>query len=62
MTPPPVHGPIWKKNETRLITMRSQPIVLRLFCSVVLGCCGGGVVIVDVVFVVFVVLNFDVAV
>ena len=45
----------WK---TRLITMRSQPIVLRLFCSVVVVG-GGGVV---VVFVVVVVLNFDVVV
>ena len=38
--------------------MRSQPIVLRLFCSVV-------IVVVDVLFVVFVVvvvLNFDVVV
>ena len=35
MTPPPVHGPIWKKNETRLITMRSQPIVLKLLLLVV---------------------------
>ena len=41
--------------------MRSQPIVLRLFClDVVVG--GGGVVVVDVVFVVVVVLNFDVVV
>ena len=65
MTPPPVHGPIWKKNETRLITMRSQPIVLRLFCLVVVVGGGGGVVVVDVVFVVFVVVvvpNFDVVV
>ena len=31
--------------ETRLITMRSQPIVLRLFCSVVVV--GGGVIVVD---------------
>ena len=37
--------------------MRSQPIVLRLFCLVV-----GGVVVVDVVFVVVVVPNFDVVV
>ena len=40
--------------------MRSQPIVLRLFCSVVVV--GGGVVVVDVVFVVVVVPNFDVVV
>ena len=39
-----------KSNITRLITMRSQPIVLSLFCSVVVF--GGGVVVVDVVFVV----------
>ena len=40
--------------------MRSQPIVLRLFCSVfVVGC---GVVIVDVVFLVVVVPYFDVVV
>ena len=37
---------------TRLITMRSQPIVLRLFCS--------DVVVVDFVFVVVVVPNFAV--
>ena len=36
--------------------MRSQPIVLRLFCSVVVV--DGGVVVVDAV---DVVLNFDVA-
>ena len=36
--------------------MRSQPIVLRLFCSVVV------VVVVDVVFVVVVVPNVDVVV
>ena len=40
--------------------MRSQPIVLRLFCSVVVV--SGGVVVVDVVFVVVVVPNFDVVV
>ena len=34
--------------QTMLITMRSQPIVLRLFCSVVVIV----VVVVDVVFVV----------
>ena len=41
--------------------MRSQPIVLRLFCSVVVVVVvgGGGVVLVDVV---FVVLNVDVVV
>ena len=38
--------------------MRSQPIVLRLFCSVVVV--GGGVIVVDVVFVV--VPNVDVVV
>ena len=37
--------------------MRSQPIVLRLFCSVVIV-----VVVVDVVFVVVVVPNVDVVV
>ena len=44
--------------------MRSQPIVLRLFCSVVVvvGVFVGGVVVVDVVFVVVVVPNFDVVV
>ena len=42
------------------ITMRSQPIVLRLFCSVVVVVGGGGgVFIVDVV-VVVVVPNVDV--
>ena len=41
----------WQPMETRLITMRSQPIVLRLFCSVVV-----------VVFVVVVVPNVDVVV
>ena len=40
---------------TRLITMRSQPIVLRLFCSVVVF-----VGVVDVFFVVVVVPNVDV--
>ena len=43
--------------------MRSQPIVLRLFCSfVVVGGVGVGVVVVDVVFVVVVVPNVDVVV
>ena len=46
---------------TRLLTMRSQPIVLRLVCSVVVGG-GGGVVVVDVVFVVVVVPNVNVVV
>ena len=40
--------------------MRSQPIVLRLFCSVVVVVGNGGVV--DVVFVVVVVPNVDVVV
>ena len=41
--------------------MLSQPIVLRLFCSVVVG--GGvGAVVVDVVFAVVVVSNVDVVV
>ena len=41
--------------------MSSQPISLRLFCSFAVG--GGGVVVVDVDFVIFVVVvvpNFDV--
>ena len=42
--------------------MRSQPIVLRLFCSGVVVGGGGGVVVVDVVFVVVVVPNVDVVV
>ena len=44
--------------------MRSQPIVLRLFCSVVVvvGCGGGVFVVVDVVFVIVVVPNVDVVV
>ena len=46
--------------QTRSITIRSQPIVLRLFCSVVVVV--GGVVVVDVVFVVVVVPNVDVVV
>ena len=41
--------------------MRSQPIVLRLFCSVV-DVVDGGVVVVYVVFVVVVVPNVDVVV
>ena len=41
--------------------MRSQPIVLRLFCSVVVDVVVG-VVVVDVVFVVVVVPNFDVVI
>ena len=44
------------EGKTRLITMRSQPIVLRLFCLVVI------VVIVDVVFVIVVVLDVDIVV
>ena len=39
--------------------MRSQPIVLRLFCSIVVVV---GVVVVDVVFVVVIVPSFDVVV
>ena len=42
--------------------MRSQPIVLRLFCSVVVVGGGGCVVVVDVVSVVVDVPNFDVVV
>ena len=42
--------------------MRSQPIVLRLFCSVVVVVVGGGGVVVDVVFGVFVVPNVHVVV
>ena len=43
--------------------MRSQPIVLRLFCSVVVAVVVVAVVVVDVVFVVVVVVpNFDVVV
>ena len=45
---------------TRLIKMRSKSIVLRLFCSVLVV---GGIVFVDVVFVVVVVVpNVDVVV
>ena len=45
--------------KIRLITMSSQPISLRLFCSFVVAVGGGGVVVVDVV---VVVPNFDVVV
>ena len=45
-------------SKTMLITMRSQPFVLRLFCSVVVVV----VVVVSVVFVVVVVPNVDVVV
>ena len=51
---------VWERNErTRLITMRSQPIVLRLFCLVIVV-----VVVVadDVVFVIVVVLDVDIVV
>ena len=40
-----------RNNTTRLITMRSQPIVLRLFCSVVVV-----VVVVERVFMIYLVL------
>ena len=54
-----------EEERTKLIPMRSQPIVLRLFCLVVVVVVvvgGGGVVVVDVVFVVVVVPNVDVVV
>ena len=50
-------------HKTRLITMRSQPIVLRLFCFVVVFVVVAVtvfVVIVDVVFVFVVVLDVDI--
>ena len=54
-----------QQKQTRLITMRSQPIVLRLFCSVVIiAVVVVGVVVVDAIFVVVVVVvpNYDVVV
>ena len=42
--------------------MRSQPIVLRLFCSVVVVGGGGGVVVVEDVYVYVFVPNVDVVV
>ena len=48
--------------RTRIITMRSQPIVLRLFCLDVVVVGGGGIFVVFVVFVAVVVPNVDVVV